>query len=304
MNIYSDDINIEIVQTQSQLENIIKKYSSYDRRYVASAVRKEFRIENELKWNIFKNFADDNYIDQFRRPGQYLQKLWEMNLGLLINSQTNLARKPKAGEPDIITKYFTIECVCPEPKGVPEMVFNSIEDNVPFIASKVPQDEIILRITPAFDSKWKQYWQRKKDSSWAQKDYKDLPYVIALSLADMGCYPISSTSGLNLVEDVLMGVGNCVIYVDEITKALELGVVTRPTVHKKLKVDIPLGRFQKRMYSGISAVIWSSKENPTDDEVFVVHNPLSTKELSSDLLPKFHHVEFVKKNEGWDIIRR
>lgn len=298
-SLYSDDIKIEDVKTQSQLEDIILKYSKYDPKYVASAVREEFRKVNERNWIMFKNYSDRNYADQIRRPGQYLQKLWEMNLALLISEQLELKRRPKDNEPDIITNKFVIECVCPQPKNVASIKLNTLQDKK-ILTYSVPQDEIMLRITQSLYTKIRHYWGKKREPKWSNKDYKNLPYIIAISLSDMNSHTINSTSSLNLVEDVLMSLGSREVNIDRDTgEVLGSRISLRSSVTKNKHKEIPLGIFQKRMYSGVSAVIWSNKEYPDGEYINVVHNPLSKNKLDPTLLPRFKHIKFEKSLNDW-----
>lgn len=301
--LYPDIQTIEITG-QQQLESIISQYSNYDKNYVASAIRKEFRELNENNWSIFEDYSGNNFLGRLKQTSKFRQTIWEMNLGVAVHKQIKLKRAPGKGEPDIITNSFSIECACPEPQGVPEQILTPLGTKGAFFVSSVPQEEIKQRITSAFIEKHKQYRRRKKSLKWQNKEYKLQPYIIAISLADMGNHSTESTSGLNLVEDVLMSLGNYQIVINRSNqKVISEGVTTQYEVVKQNNKKIPIGYFQKKWFAGVSAVIWSSKDYPEDYDIYVIHNPLASNPLNPELLSNFNHVKYIDNGVSWTRVK-
>lgn len=106
---------------ETQLRELKEKFSDYDGAYVANACFEERRKVLEEAYNLCRPFLDDGFLNGIKRPGEFMDRLWELALcsillhkGYVLESWSRTS-KPR---PDFCVllngKKVWIEAACPD----------------------------------------------------------------------------------------------------------------------------------------------------------------------------------------------
>ena len=211
---------------------------------------KEF-VEN--LWSIYKPYADRHFKEDAKLHFQ--ERFWEMYLGgTLLDHGFKLDPHSNKG-PEFFIELNNNRCwfeaIAPSagegPDAVPDMEHGKI------VATRVPTDEIVLRLRHAIHEKYKIYLQHVEEGIIS----RDEPYILAINSKRIRT--IVSDSDIPNIVKAVYPFGNLVAVFDKNANTIvETYHEHRDNIKKKSGADISTDIFLTEEHSGISAVIYSS----------------------------------------------
>lgn len=247
--------DLPIVSTDDELEKVKREHSSLDPYYIASGCIAERRSHFESLWPAFAPYADSHFLKELKL--KFHQRTWEMYLCnvLLIKK---LPIKSNDEGPDFIVlsssgkAILYIECIAPT-KGVNADAVAPISSTPfgqPLVLKRVPEENIILRITAALKEKADKY------RSWAQKDWFDsrVPYVIALNVGDLE-YP--GNPHMPYALKAVFGIGHPYMNIDVVTQDTQHGWTERPTIERSSGSLVSTNSFLGASIDHVSGILFS-----------------------------------------------
>ena len=270
--------NFPFIETEQELQALIKQYSQYDSYYVASGV-----IEDRSNWfnylyGKYYPYADSNFLIDLKK--HFHQRTWEMYLGcVVLGLGTELSPHRDKG-PDLSFDYdgkkIWIECVACE-RGVGKDQVPTMKHGV---VESVPSDQMILRITSALREKRSKYEKYLNDGIVKGTD----SFVIAVNGGIFG----RPDGFIPLILRSLFAVGHPTISMPIDGGPNKHYVSTIPFIKKKKGVEIPTTFFLEKENDGVSAVIYDGNLviNHSDTfgkDVLIVHNAIARNPLPENL---------------------
>jgi hypothetical protein len=277
--------------SQAEIDNAVKKYPLLQRDFVWIGIIPEYRKEINKRWGVVKGFCEKNFVQEFRSTGKFYSNLWELNLRYLLLNK--LTRRAVAGEPDLITNKYVVECVVPLPIDVPELKLDGkLYD--------FPTNEIYRRISTSLNSKQEQLMKRRQRKQRGI-DYDTTPYIIALCLPESNYMGAGGKSGLNMVEEVLMGAKEVQVKVNLDTKRAITSIAPLGTITSSQDKEIEVAYFQRDRWKPVAAVIWCTEYLPKASDLRIVFNPNAAVPLSPKDIPEIQNIATYKKTKiGYD----
>lgn len=276
--------------SQNEIDLAIAKYQQYHPDYVWAGIRTDIRDELNQRWITVRDYCEQNFATELSDKEKYDSRLWELNCRYIFQDQ--LVRRPKDGEPDIISDDFLIECVVPAPNGVPKPLYDgSLVD--------YPTDQIARRITQALVDKLAQLEARLANTS-ATLDYNSKPYIIAIGLPQAEYLSATHMNGMDITEAILIGAGPLQITINTDGSNARLNVSSQQSIKAKSGAVIPTAYFQRSEWNKVSAVMWSADwlTKATDLKVFLNPNasvPLDPSSLGVDA----QIISYTKQTDGY-----
>lgn len=229
----------------------------------------------ESLWSLYKPYSDRHFREDARQHFQ--ERFWEMYLGntflkhgFKLNPHTN---KGPEFYIEINNKRCWLEAIAPSagegPDAVPEMEFGGK------VATRVPSDEIILRLRHAIHEKHKKYLHYAEEGIIRS----DEPYILSINSKRMR--PIVSNSDIPSIVKAVYPFGNLVAVFDkDVNKIVDTHHEHRDSIKKKSGTNISTDIFLTKEHSGISAVIYSSVDAANHSSKFgsdfrIVHNKMT-----------------------------
>lgn len=273
------------------------------------------RDDLEAIWSKFRDLASDHWWDEFPRDGKTNQRFWEMYLAAsLRDGGMTLAPLPDDA-PDVRVDLpdgtpVWIEAIAAEnslpdnPNAVP-----SIPESPPMVpvVSDFPEVQIMLRLTNALDTKFKQRERRLARTNPRVPIRETDPYVIALNGSALPRIMAGTTPPL-IVRSVF-GVGHLKLMLDSKTgKVVDHEWDARYHIEKKPVSEgasqpppIATTFFATPIHAGISAIIFSTakagwhdwseipgirKKQELGSCFTIVRNPYATAPIPVDFFPR------------------
>ncbi|HEY4517475.1 MAG TPA: hypothetical protein VJI74_01130 [Candidatus Paceibacterota bacterium] len=278
-SIFTD--NFPLIETESELQSLIKKYPSYDSYYVASGSIKERRDHFDLLYSQYYSFADKNFLSDVKR--HFHQRTWEMYLScVLLDNKIQISSEDRG--PDILAKYedrkVWIECVaCERGDGkdqVPSIVYGQ--------AQNVPTDNMLLRIASALKEKYEKYRIYLANGIIKETD----PFIIAINGGAFG-YPDGYFSS---ILRAVYAVGHPTISMPVSGGPTTHGVSRVPFIEKKNGSKVPMTFFLEKEHEGISAVIYARNSvlnlpDVSGKDLLIVYNGIAKNPLPSGIFSSF-----------------
>lgn len=233
----------------------------------------------ESLWLIYKPYADKQFLEDARF--QFHQRTWELYLGSVLIEHGLIPKKVSDEGPEFCVEVegrkVWIEAIAPElGKG------GDAVPPVPVglkIATRVPEREIVLRLTNALNVKFEKYKRDAKKGIVSPRDC----YVIAINGHHAsGGRPEADPPYL---FQAALGFGSIVATFDVETGAMgEWRYEWREQIFKKSGAAVPTNAFLSKEYSGISAVLYGPEDilnvpSEIGSEMFCLHNPLAAVRL-------------------------
>jgi len=260
-----------------ELKKIQLQYSEYDPAYItaaSAAERLEMKIWLEKLWLDYQPYADREFLQRVKI--NFNEHTWEMYLTCsLLQNGMNLFPKGQDEGPDCKLKIkdsiVWIEAVvCKEGEETDKVIKGNYSGHRD--GHDIPR---ILRITNAFDEKFRKYNQYIRKGTIQEND----PFVIAINGSEADAYREE------LILGALLSVGYLTIPFDKEKKPFHQ---RRDHVNKKNKSPVNTDIFLDEKYKGISAVIFSRDHiinSPRDilgSKFIIVLNPLAKNPLNVD----------------------
>lgn len=275
---------------QQLMDDAVKNNPGYDRGFVWTAIRQKDRDRVNERWAQVKQFCEPNFVTEFRDKEKHHSKLWELNLRYLFAPK--LTRKSGNGEPDLIADSFVVECVVPDPTGVPDLVFG-------FSEYQYPTDEIGRRVTAGLTTKLAQFKTRAAKTN-TRVDYSATPYIIAVGLPQREFRDAKSMSGMDIVEAVLVGAGALQVTIDWANNSGKVSVSSRGTMQTRNGTEYGIAYFQQDEWKGVSAVLWSAEWLPEIEDIKILLNPNAAISLDPVALgAKPQIISYTKTDVGY-----
>lgn len=248
---------------------------------------RELREFAESLWLRFAPYADSQFRDEF--PRAFHQRYWEMYLGVgLLNAGLALEPKSAAG-PDLKivnhSRTIWVEATAPT-SGVGADAVPEMSSGGP--AKRVPEDQMILRLRSAIETKHLDLLRYIETGVVSRDDI----YVIAINGRAIP-YFFLETRPPKIVK-ALFGIGSAAVSIDRTTMdVVESGHLERTEIEKKSGEAISTTVFRSPEYAQISAVLSCNSDAgnhvPTPDRVgedfTLAFNPYATNALARGVLP-------------------
>lgn len=289
-------VELPLVETQEELEKVIKKFSQYDPYYIRSGCIIDLKKRFDKLWVKYREYADSHFLKEIKE--NFHQRTWEMYVGnVLLEKKLNIESKD-VGPDFIITNSVYIECTAPtngDPKKNPDFVPKIFIAPTPkeICSKNVPVDKIILRITQSIKDKALDQYKNWKNKKWI--DLKT-PFVIAVNTGGFG---YSENSNLPSVIKALFGIE--FIQINSKTGAKTHSF--RREIEKSNKSRVPVDYFIKPDFDFVSGVLFSNvnvldhPKNIGDDCIFV-NNPFAKNPVDESFIGLFQSWTKSKENDG------
>lgn len=293
-------VDLPLVESDEELEKIKQMYPKYDPYFITSGCYKERKNKFDKLWEKFKCYADSHFLTQLKT--NFHQRTWEMYVcNVLLEKKLKIQLKQSKNEgPDfVIDEIAYIECVAPtkgdptKTDSVPEpLVTNPLDEtNHQNLLQKVPEDEIILRITQAIKDKQDQY------NNWKNKNWfkAKMPFIIAVNIAD---FAYSEDPRIPYMLKALFGIQHEQINI----KTGEISVSIRSEITKSSGKLVPVNCFKSNDFKFVSGVLYSNKrvlnhpENIGEDCIFV-NNPFAVNPVDELFVKLFKNWTVIKNND-------
>lgn len=282
-------VELPLVKTDQELDEIIEMYLKYDPYFIASGCCKERRKKFDKLWLKYLPYADTHFLSQIRI--NFHQRSWEMYVGNTL-LEKKLSIKSQGEGPDfIVMKDIYIECVAPtkgdplKANSVPEMFVDKKPERTR--VQDVPVDKMILRITQVIKDKALYQYNNWKTKKWFNID---TPFVIAINTGDLGY--IEDPSMPNVLK-ALFGFQFMQINI----KTGRISYSHRDKIEKDNSESVLVNYFVNDELNFVSGVLFSDKtvlnhpENIGDDIIFV-NNPFAINPVGD---------EFIKLFKSWTV---
>jgi hypothetical protein len=260
--------------------------AALDPKYLLARDDPRFHKEKlflENLWDKFAPFADSDFGNQLAL--QFHPRFWEMYLAsTFIEMGFDLVPHTSAYGPDIQInlkgKNLWIEAIAPDAgNGDDAVPMPQIYTGGDVEWMRVPEEQIILRLTNAFYKKCQKYQGYVSSGLIAKNDI----YVIAVNGFDIP-YAFGEDEIPYIVKSVFP-FGNLTISLDmKDMKPVDEFYTYRGYIQKKSGANVPTIGFQNPSYSFVSGVLYSISElwnlpvSQGNDFLFI-HNPLADQKL-------------------------
>lgn len=232
----------------------------------------------ESLWQRYASYADSNFRTEIKNA--FNERFWEMYLTCSLLDLNLPVSYPKPAGPDVCLSLekgsVWIEAICPRqgskenPDRVPDYNFGAS------VATRVPDDEVILRLRQAIETKFRVF------DRYAEKGIvsQDAARVIAIN----GCQIPHARLEREVPRVVrcVLPIGNLqVMFPRDPNAATESSYQYRRVVERRNGAEVETDIFFQDKYRTLSAVLYSSVDacNPTQrlgDDFVLIHNPRAT----------------------------
>jgi hypothetical protein len=290
----------ENIQTNEELKNLKDKYPDYyDPYYVTTGAIKERREKVEKIWNIYKPYANNHFLSEYKRNKNFNSRTWEMYVGAaLITNNLKIKTSKDDSWPDfIINESIYLECTACRNASSPNK-----PDYIPTVeygkVANVPIDQIIMRITSAIRDKHCDYIKHfKKDDIDSRT-----PFILAIN---SGAFRHNQSGIFPIIYKVLFGIHHPVLHLRREGTSVEgvgFDISTREQVYKykdKKKAPIDLNIFLNDKYKEISAIVFCSNNiinapEKLGDDCLFIPNPHAKNSIDPKIFSFFKQPEDVK----------
>ena len=239
----------------------------------------------ESLWATYAPYADVHFLADARTHLQ--ERFWEMYLGCTVIHKGYSLCSPSGKGPEFYCQVDNSRCwfeaIAPGPgdgpDSVPEMEYGAS------VATKVPEDEILLRLRHAIREKYLKYEGYLRDNVLSKSD----AYVIAINSKRIR--PLVLDSTLPLIVKAVFPFGNLAVSIDTRTgKVADQYHLHRDRIMKQSGNPVSTNVFLDEHFSGISAILYSSVDvanypQSLGADFRLVHNPLANVPLGRGLFP-------------------
>ncbi len=294
--------NFPEIKTNKELEKVKTKFTNdpykYDDYYIVSGCLKERRDKFEILWKTYEKYADKHFKKQFKKD--FHSRTWEMYLGNIFLKNNIKIIEPKKEGPDIKMevsgKNIWVEAVTTKTNKKNEDILKKWGTGK--IAYDIPHDEMILRLTNSFTSKWKEY-RKNIEKGIIQEDE---PYIIAIN---RGIFPYPDPD-VPLIFKPLFGLGYFTLSIDLETKERESYMSKKEHVEKQNESKVTQDLFKNSQYEGVSAVIYSIKDvlnspKKIGSDCMLIHNPMAKNKIDHKTLNFLEQWEWITDKERGEI---
>lgn len=244
----------------------------------------EWRAYCEALWKRFEPYADSTFPGQIRI--QFHPRFWEMYLAVtFLDLGYDLNRRRDGGPEfgiDVGGRRYWFEAIAPTEGTGADAVPQLVNDGL--VASDPPEEQIILRITGALDTKRKHWAKNLKSGRVAEQD----GYIVAINDRSIREAPFGSH--VPYVMKALYGLGQLGAAIDPTTKRpIEWRYSRRSTITKASGEGISSQPFTARECPEVSAVLYSSVNaanypSHLGGDLMVLHNDQPNVELPRGVL--------------------
>jgi hypothetical protein len=250
----------------------------------------EHRAYLDAAWVTFREQADPEFATEFRRPGQFQARAWELRIAWTLRDIGLDFRGPKPG-PDFAVSLAgrTVYLEAVAPHATKELMANY--EAASKFGAVVPDQQIILRYTGAIGEKMRKLSvYRSKGVVQAHE-----PYVIALSGANIRQSSIEDWPFPRILKP-LFGIGEAYVSVPvgghgESTTGIHRREEMRTTNGGSVSCGIFLQNGQRDL-SAVLFTAWDIKNRPESSgrlpgsDFIVVHNPYAANPMPEGMIPR------------------
>jgi hypothetical protein len=98
-----DDEFPEDIKTDEELKVLKEKYPEYDLYYIATGAIKERREKVDKIWNIFRPYASNHFLSEYKLDENFNSRTWEMYIGaILVKNNLKIKTSKDDSWPDFV----------------------------------------------------------------------------------------------------------------------------------------------------------------------------------------------------------
>jgi hypothetical protein len=229
-------------------------------------------------WESFEKFADSDFKTEI--SNDFDARFWEMDLTCFFMNQ-NFKLSSASHGPDIVLRRgndtFHIEAVCPQDGLKQNKIPEILADRG---IQKLPDDEIMLRLTSAILSKQRVYAGYLKDQIVKPKDY----LIIAINSCQLDGAHMDFS--IPRIVRALYPIGHQVINSNLLTDEIEEYFEYSDSVTNANGSPVQTNIFFKEEYKDISAVLYAHYDCCNYVRSYtLIHNPLAINKLELGVFP-------------------
>jgi len=231
--------------------------------------------------------ASEHFVTELTsgNKAKLLQRVWEMMVARHLDA-LGFKIATSAKGPDFRFEHegrvYWVECVSPEPMGVPEDYLEAPKPGE-FKVGDVPYEEVRRRWITAIDEKAKKLKKYRSDGIVGDAD----AYIVAVNGCQLGALPIQhGLSQLPYAVEAVYPAGPITIPVEKETGAFGKAFIGNQWSIKSAKGQpVSTAMFLNKEHAAISAVIASSSDRSEDPilPLDVVHNHFATVRVPQGL---------------------
>jgi type I restriction enzyme S subunit len=243
-----------------------------------------YRAFVEKLWQQFSPYADPNFLSDVK--SQFHPRFWEMYLTVaFLDREFRLQKHPGGGPEfgiDLAGRHYWFDAIAPTSgegaDAVPQPELGAL------VVSTVPQEQIILRLTSALNTK-RVKWKRDLESGRVQQSDG---YIVAIN--GRSIRHCMYGSDMPYIVKALYGFGNLAVGINPRTLEItDSQYLHRPVIPKVSGVQISSEPFAAGECKEISAVLYSNVDaanfpKALGGDFMVLHNPSAAVPLSRGAL--------------------
>lgn len=255
------------------------KVTAFLETYLAKCQNYQSHVIDLWKHYLRLGLPSDHFVNEFTngKRATFFQRHWEMLLARHLDAQGHRLTSPAHGPDFRFTldgRVIWVEAISPEPRNVP---VDWLEPPPPNSSSCgwVPHDEIALRWTAAFKTKWDKLCDYQRKGIVGEDD----AYVIAISGAQLSSISFDhGASRFPLAVEIVFPIGPLAIPVNVETGKIGQAIPSERFAIQNLNGSpVPTTPFVDAHYAGVSAILAYSRDRSNSSSLtgFIVHNPLA-----------------------------
>lgn len=250
----------------------------------------EDRAYLDAAWQVLRTHADSNFFDEFRRPGNFQARAWELRIAWTLRDIGLNFVGPKPG-PDFAISLGdrTVYMEAIAPHATPSLLGNY--EAARSFGTVVPDEEIILRYTGAIEEKMRKLTNYRRTGVVKDQD----PFVVALSGANI---PQSSIDGAPFprILQPLFAIGSPYLSFPVGGKGESTTGISRVAERRTVNGGpVSCRIFLQDGHRELSAIVFSAfdiknrpevRKRPSGNDFLVIHNPHATNPLPMGVIQR------------------
>jgi type I restriction enzyme S subunit len=256
----------------------------------------------ENLWQRYAPYADSNFRTEIQTA--FDERFWEMYLTCSLLDLNLPVSCPKPG-PDVCLslekELVWIEAICPgpgsekNPDRVPDYNFGAST------ATRVPDDEVILRLRHAIETKFRVF------DCYAKKGIVSLDAARVVAINGCQVPHARDQREVAIIMRSVLPIGNLqIMFPRDPNAATESSYQYRRVVERRNSAEVETDIFFQDKYRKLSAVLYSCVDacNPTQrlgEDFILIHNPRATIPLPQGMISRGREYRVREAEENFSL---